>query len=114
MTKVTFEEYIKKNKVLCDGAFGTYYGALAGTEAACEKANLEDPELVKKIHREYIRAGAKLIRTNTFAANRAMLSTTGEQVKEIIKKAYELAREACGEEASVYIGGDIGDRKSVV
>ncbi len=108
MTKVTFEEYIKKNKVLCDGAFGTYYGALAGTEAACEKANLEDPELVKKIHREYIRAGAKLIRTNTFAANRAMLSTTGEQVKEIIKKAYELAREACGEEASVYIGGDIG------
>lgn len=108
MAKVSFEEYIKKNKVLCDGAFGTYYGALSGTEEACEKANLEDPGLVKKVHGEYIQAGAKLIRTNTFAANRSMLAATGEQVKEIVRRAYGLAREACGENGNVYIGGDIG------
>ena len=109
MTKVTFDAYIRQNKVLCDGAFGTYYGALSGTEEPCEKANLENPELVKKIHREYIQAGARLIRTNTFAANREMLSVTKEQIKDIVKKAYALAKEAAEEEQKeIYIGGDIG------
>jgi len=109
MTKVTFDAYIKQNKVLCDGAFGTYYAALLGTEEPCEKANLENPGLVKKIHREYIQAGARLIRTNTFAANREMLSVTTPQVRKIIKAAYALAKEAAEEEKeAVYIGGDIG------
>lgn len=109
MTKVTFDTYIKQNRVLCDGAFGTYYAALSGTEEPCEKANLENPGLVKKIHREYIQAGARLIRTNTFAANKEMLSVTGQQVKDIVRKAYALAKEAVEEEQEeVYIGGDIG------
>lgn len=109
MTKVTFDFYIKQNKVLCDGAFGTYYAALTGTDEPCEMANLDNPELVKKIHREYIQAGARLIRTNTFAANREMFAVTGLQVKDIIKKAYALAKETVKEEQEeVYIGGDIG------
>jgi len=109
MTKVTFDAYIKHNRVLCDGAFGTYYGALLGTEEPCERANLENPELVKKIHREYIRAGARLIRTNTFAANQEMLSITKEQMKDMVKQAFALAKEAVEEEQrEVYIGGDIG------
>lgn len=109
MTKVTFDSYIKQNKVLCDGAFGTYYAALTGTDEPCEMANLDNPELVKKIHREYIQAGARLIRTNTFAANREMFAVTGLQVKDIIKKAYALAKETVKEEQEeVYIGGDIG------
>lgn len=109
MTKVTFDSYIKQNKVLCDGAFGTYYAALTGTDEPCEMANLDNPELVKRIHREYIQAGARLIRTNTFAANREMFAVTGRQVKEIIKKAYALAKETVEEEQEeVYIGGDIG------
>lgn len=109
MTKVTFEEYIKKNRVLCDGAFGTYYAALSGADEPCEWANLENPELVKKIHREYIQAGARLIRTNTFAANRAMLSMKKEQLGELIRSGYALAKEAAEEEGKpVYIGGDIG------
>lgn len=109
MTKVTFDLYIKQNKVLCDGAFGTYYAALTGTDEPCEMANLDNPELVKRIHREYIQAGARLIRTNTFAANREMFAVTGLQVKDIIKKAYALAKETVKEEQEeVYIGGDIG------
>lgn len=109
MTKVTFDSYIKQNKVLCDGAFGTYYAALTGTDEPCEMANLDNPELVKRIHREYIQAGARLIRTNTFAANREMFAVTGLQVKDIIKKAYALAKETVKEEQEeVYIGGDIG------
>ena len=52
---------------LFDGAFGTYYAALAQTDAPCELANLTDPDTVIQIHREYIAAGAHAIKTNTFA-----------------------------------------------
>lgn len=108
-----FVEYIKEKKVLCDGGFGTYYGALTGSEEPCEKANLENPEFVKKIHKEYIQAGARFIRTNTFAANKKILSCKDEKVAEIVKAGYRLAKEAAEEAAKdgktqVFVGADIG------
>lgn len=106
---VTFAEYIKKKRVLCDGGFGTYYGALTGTEEPCEMANLENPEFVKKIHREYIQAGARFIRTNTFAANSSVLSCDEEHLTKLVKAGYRLAKEAAEEEAEpVFVGADIG------
>lgn len=109
MTAGTFAEYMKTRRVLCDGAFGTYYGAVTGREAPCEWANIENPELVKKIHREYIQAGARFIRTNTFAANQALLMCTDKQVKELVRAGFCLAKEAAEEETEpVFVGADIG------
>lgn len=109
MAAVSFTQYIKTKKVLCDGAFGTYYSAVTGSDVPCEKANTEQPGLVKRIHKEYIRAGAEFIRTNTFAANKESLSMKEEQVKELIRQGFRLAKEAVEEEnKTVYIGGAIG------
>ena len=54
--------------LISDGAMGTYYSELTGNDVSyCEFGNLNDKETIKKIHSEYIEAGAKLIRTNTFS-----------------------------------------------
>ena len=50
------KEYIKEHKVLMDGAIGTYYAAKYNG-AISEYANLEHPERIKEIHKEYIQAG---------------------------------------------------------
>lgn len=104
------KEYLAKQKLVADGAFGTYYQQLAGENAGIpEEANLTDKDLVKRIHKEYIAAGARLLRTNTFAANTISLKKDLENVKKIICAAYENAKEAVVEsEEKVYIAADIG------
>ncbi len=77
---------------LFDGAFGTYYYALTGKTDACERANLTDPELVRRIHREYLCAGSRVIRTNTFAAD-AFLLGDGAELSAALRAAYEIACE---------------------
>ena len=67
---MTFENYIKDNTILADGAFGTYFVSKYGSGALPENANITDPNKVIDIHSDYIKAGANLIRTNTFACNR--------------------------------------------
>ena len=50
-----------------DGAMGTYYASLPGrAEARCERASLDHPEEISAIHRAYLEAGCKAIKTNTF------------------------------------------------
>ena len=98
--------------MLCDGAMGTLlYARGIGYEQCFDALNLTQPELIQGIHREYISAGAQIIETNTFGANRARLDTfgLGEQVREINLRAARLAREA--REVSgqpVFIAGAIG------
>ena len=70
----TIREYLKKNKLICDGAFGTYYGQLYDTDTLPEYDNINHPDKIRKIHEEYIEAGAMLIRTNTFASNSVSLN----------------------------------------
>lgn len=102
-------EYIKQNKILMDGAFGTYFAGLSGADMLPEAANVTRPELVKQIHKEYIEAGAVMIRTNTFAANRETLRCTKEELLKNIKSACRIAKEAAGEaEHTVFVAGDIG------
>ena len=67
-------EYLKENYLICDGAFGTYYAEKYNTKELPELANLSAPERVREIHEEYVSAGAKLIRTNTFAAHSDLLN----------------------------------------
>ena len=65
---MSIREYLKKHKILADGAMGTYFEMLHSGQVS-EYANLENPREVEKIHLAYIKAGANLIMTNTFAAN---------------------------------------------
>lgn len=104
------KEYLGKQKLVADGAFGTYYQQLAGENAGVpEEANLTNKDLVKRIHSEYIAAGARLLRTNTFAANTISLKKDLEEVKEIICAGYENAKRAVRESGEkVYIAADIG------
>lgn len=104
------EEYLKQQKLLADGAFGTYFAQLSDNqETAAEWANVKNPKLVKQIHKDYIKAGARLIRTNTFAANEEVLLCEREEQKEIIRRGYMLAMEAVEESGEdVYIAADIG------
>ena len=83
----TLKEYLKDNVLICDGAMGTYYSEITGNDAEyCEFANINNEEVIKRIHSEYIEAGAKLIRTNTFSANALTLEISREKVKKIITK----------------------------
>ena len=73
-------EYLAHKPLLFDGGMGTYYKAAPGAD--CEMANLTDPEGVKKVHAEYLAAGAQAIKTNTFglprmAAARCRLGRAG-------------------------------------
>ena len=80
---------------------------------APELANMRHPERVLEIHKEYVKAGAGLIRTNTFAANTASLDADTDYVISNVRAAVKLAKQAADGEAGtdhkkVYIAGDIG------
>lgn len=107
---MNIKEYLKDHKLIMDGAFGTYYSRIANNDnAISEYANLDDADMVLQIHKQYIEAGAKLIRTNSFAANRQALSIDKEKQVEILKASYYLAKKAVVEsKEEVYIACDIG------
>ena len=106
------EEFIKKNVLLTDGAFGTYYALKYGHDTICERANILHPERVKSIHNDYIRAGARLLRTNTFAANKYLLESDEAQRNEILKKGYEIAAQCAGGK-DIFVAADIGPISSI-
>jgi methionine synthase / methylenetetrahydrofolate reductase(NADPH) len=81
--------------LLTDGAMGTYYAELTGdVRGFCEFANVNNPEIVLKIHKEYLDVGAGLIRTNTFAANRYALNVTREEQTRILTEGLNIAFQA--------------------
>ena len=103
------KEYLDKNQLITDGSFGTYYAERFETSEMPELANVLHKERVLAIHDSYIEAGAKLIRTNTFATNTVSLGTDIQTVKENIKAAVAIAKEAVAHTLSpVFIAGDIG------
>ena len=103
---------LNQRPLLCDGAMGSLLYARGVTYEVCFDAlNLSKPELITNIHDEYINAGAEVIETNSFGANRAKLEAynLGDQVREINLRAVRLAREA--REISgqpVFIAGAVG------
>lgn len=107
---MNIKDYLHDHKLLTDGAMGTYYSRLLNNEnAVSEFGNLYSKDIVLKIHKEYIRAGANLIRTNSFAANKQVLNVESEELKKIIKNSYRLAKQAAKEENNnVFIACDIG------
>lgn len=106
------KELLKDNILICDGAMGTYYSEITGNDVSyCEFGNLNDKETIKRIHKEYIGAGAKLIRTNTFSANTYDLGVSLETLMDIIKSGINLAKEVT-RNTSVLIGASIGPIKT--
>src|SRR5579859_2079958 len=105
-------EQLRQRPVLCDGAMGTLlYARGVNYEQSFDALNLTQPELIQGIHSEYISAGAQIIETNTFGANRAKLEThnLSSRVREINVRAARLAieaREVSGQ--SVFIAGAVG------
>ena len=92
-----------------DGAMGTMlYGRGMFLNVCYDELNLRQPDLVREIHGEYVRAGAELIETNTFGANPIKLATCGlaDETERINAVAAGLAREAAGDRAAV--AGAIG------
>ena len=67
--KTSLRDYCKYNRILTDGAFGTFFTSIAGDDMFPEQANIDRPDLVRQVHLAYLEAGATLLRTNTFAAN---------------------------------------------
>lgn len=101
-------DYLNERILITDGAMGTYYSTITGDDVSfCEIANIKNPEVIEKIHREYITAGAKLIRTNTFSANAKTLQLSREEVKEIISKGYDIGKKAIGDE-KIFLAASIG------
>jgi methionine synthase I (cobalamin-dependent)/5,10-methylenetetrahydrofolate reductase len=87
-----------------DGAMGTMlYGRGVFLNVCYDELNLRQPDLVRDIHREYLRAGAELLETNTFGANPLKLATHGlaAETERINTEAARLAREAAGSRAAV-------------
>ena len=63
-------EYLKSNILVFDGGMGTYFAAKSREPfERCETANITNPDQIYEIHTEYINAGSKAIKTNTFSDN---------------------------------------------
>ncbi len=106
---MSLREFLKGNRIITDGAMGTYFASQFQKDCTSEEANLEDAALIKDIHISYIKAGADLIRTNTFMASAIDTGYDKEKSEAIIRSACALARDAVKEAGrKVYIAGDIG------
>jgi 5-methyltetrahydrofolate--homocysteine methyltransferase len=96
--------------LLMDGAMGTELRRAGLKEGQCgELWNLTQPEKVRAIHQAYVDAGAEVLLSNTFQANRWALAKHGleNRVQEIVQAGLELARSVAGKQRFVLL--DIGD-----
>ncbi|MGB0589192.1 MAG: bifunctional homocysteine S-methyltransferase/methylenetetrahydrofolate reductase [Myxococcota bacterium] len=105
-----FRDFLNGEGVaLFDGAMGTmFYQRGVFVNRAFEELNLTEPGLVREVHTAYVEAGADIIETNTFSANRFRLQPfgLGEQVSEINKAAVQIAREAS--DGRAWVAGAMG------
>ncbi len=109
MNETILERLRSRRVVIADGAMGTLLYERGTPKGHCyDELNISNPALIKSIHREYADAGAELIETNTFGANRFVLS----KYYDLASRAFEvnlagawIAREACPE---CYIAGSVG------
>ena len=95
--KVDFRDLLEERILLGDGAMGTLLGERGvGFGHPYARANLSHPEMVAGIHEEYLRAGASIIETNTFSANRYKLEIHALEdcVRQVNVEGARLARRA--------------------
>src|SRR5205823_3621184 len=100
---------LEERVLVCDGAMGTMlYAKGIFINKSFDALNVTQPDLVAEVHQEYVRAGADIIETNTFGANRIKLGSFGlaDKLHAINEQAARIARQAAGDRA--YVAGAIG------
>jgi homocysteine S-methyltransferase len=102
-------EALDDGVLVCDGAMGTMlYAKGVFINKSFDALNLTEPDLVVEVHRDYVRAGADIVETNTFGANRIKLGSFGiaDKLHAINVQGVRIARHAAGDRA--YVAGSIG------
>jgi len=106
-----FNERLKDSILIADGAMGSMLHEAVGTQRCFDELNTTEPEAVFRVHQAYIEAGAQIIETNTFGANRFKLAPLGlgDEVQRLNSRGVKIAREARESAArEVLIAGSIG------
>ena len=109
MSKTPFLDAIDQRVLVCDGAMGTMlYAKGIFLNRSFDELNLTQPDLVAEVHQAYVRAGADVVETNTFGANRIKLGAFGlaDRVHAINLQGARIARHAARDQA--YVAGAIG------
>src|SRR6266436_10154601 len=104
-----FLDAIDDRVLVCDGAMGTMlYAKGVFINKSFDALNFTQPDLVAEVHQEYVRAGADIVETNTFGANRIKLGSFGlaDQLHTINAEGARIARGAAQDRA--YVAGSIG------
>src|SRR6184192_2159732 len=104
-----FLEALSERVLVCDGAMGTMlYAKGIFINKSFDALNVTQPDLVAEVHQEYVRAGADIVETNTFGANRIKLGSFGvaDQLRAINAEGARIARRAVADRA--YAAGSIG------
>jgi len=114
--KKDFRKAIAEEVLLADGAIGTLLTSRgASPEQARSPLNLSDPESVREVHEDYLEAGARILTTNTWDANRVKLTSHewADSLEKINREGVRLAREAAAGEL-VFVAGSIGPLGALV
>ena len=110
--KITeFNDRLKNSILIADGAMGSLLYESVGAVRCFDELNVTEPEAVFRVHQAYIEAGAQMIETNTFGANRFKLAPLGlgDEVQKLNSRGVKIAREARESAArEVMIAGSIG------
>src|SRR5437667_12085458 len=104
-----FLDSLENRVLVCDGAMGTMlYAKGVFINKSFDALNISQPDLVAEVHQEYVRAGADIVETNTFGANRIKLGSFGlaDKLHAINEQGARIARHAAREQA--YVAGSFG------
>jgi methionine synthase / methylenetetrahydrofolate reductase(NADPH) len=105
----SFRDQLSRRVLVADGAMGTMlYDKGIFINRCYDELNLTAPDMIRQIHADYVKAGAEILETNTFGANRMRLAAfgLGEKLRAINQAGVKLAREAARDTA--YVAGAVG------
>ena len=107
-------DHLHSSLLVADGASGTMlYARGVPMEVCFDEINRSQPDLIQRIHEEYVDAGARLIETNTFGANALSLSKYNleREAETLNARGVEIARKAAGSQA--YVAGAVGPARGL-